>query len=704
MTWLGSTMGCCECHDHKYDPFTSKDFYSMEAFFADIRQWGVYQDYNYTPNPDLKGWSNDHPFPPEIEVESDYQKKRMLVLFKELLGRSTAAVEAFRSAEGQGNRLDGWEKEIAAFERLHPDGWATPIPAVDREVAVDGDGWVTFPAKVTRGEPQTITLAPGAGWVVSIRIEMMPTPVFGNKISRTGVAAVIVTPSVVLKRKDGKEEKLAFFWGVADRVEVTRYANTEPILGLLNGWRTVAADADQPHTAMWSFDRPRELADGDRLVVILGGDAVGRARVGVSPLPIDDPKALTEELEPLGFVPPVPAALTHARFLLGTAADKDEFDRLKAVRKEMFLLNHGKAWTQVTVPATPITTRILPRGNWMDETAPIVQPAVPSFLPGIENKENRRLTRLDLANWITAKDNPLTARVFVNRLWKQFFGTGLSPVMEDVGAQGEAPSHPELLDRMAAEFAKDWDVKKAVRRIVLSSAYRQDSKARPELKDLDPNNRLVAFMSPRRLEAEFVRDSALAAAGLLDLDLGGPSAFPYQPAGYYANLQFPDRNYVANADDRQYRRGLYIHWQRTFLHPMLANFDAPSREECTASRPTANTPQQALTLLNDTTFTEAARVLASNVLTDNDIKTDEGRLDRVWKLVLARGTKPAERDMLLKFLADRRAYYRAHPDEATKRVHVGNALVPKSLDPVAHAAWAEVCRVVLNLQEAITRY
>ncbi len=340
----------------------------------------------------------------------------------------------------------------------------------------------------------------------------------------------------------------------------------------------------------------------------------------------------------------------------------------------------------------------------MDESAPVVQPAIPTFLPPIENKDGKRLTRLDLANWITSKENPLTARVFVNRLWKQFFGTGLSGVMEDVGAQGEPPSHPELLDWLAAEFAADWDVKKAVRRVVLSAAYRQDSKARPELKDLDPNNRLVAFMSPRRLEAEFVRDNALAAAGLLNRDIGGPSAFPYQPAGYYANIQFPDRKYVASTDDRQYRRGLYMHWQRTFLHPMLANFDAPSREECTASRPNANTPQQALTLLNDPTFAEAARVMGANVVTDKAFTTDQARLDRVYQLVLARGPKPAEQTSLLRFLTTQRDYYAAHPDEAKKRLKVGNAPVPEKIDPAELAAWAEVCRVALNLHEAITRY
>jgi hypothetical protein len=244
-------------------------------------------------------------------------------------------------------------------------------------------------------------------------------------------------------------------------------------------------------------------------------------------------------------------------------------------------------------------------------------------------------------------------------------------------------------------------VKRVVRLLVLSATYRQDSKARPELKDLDPGNRLVSFLTPRRLEAEFVRDNALAAAGLLNTNIGGPSTFPYQPAGYYANIQFPDRKYLADTDDRQYRRGLYMHWQRTFLHPMLANFDAPSREECTANRPNANTPQQALTLLNDPTFVEAARVLAAKT---RGVKDDGDRLDAIYTRVLARPAKEKEKQSLLGFLKAQRAYFTAHREDAIKRLKVGIAPVPEGIDSADLAAWAEVCRVVLNLHETITRY
>src|SRR5205814_6067605 len=195
--------------------------------------------------------------------------------------------------------------------------------------------------------------------------------------------------------------------------------------------------------------------------------------------------------------------------------------------------------------------------------------------------------------------------------------------------------------------------------------YRQSSNSRPEIRETDPGNRLLASQSPRRLEAEFVRDNALFIAGLLNPDIGGPSAHPYQPAGYYANLQFPDRDYRPDLDDRQYRRGVYAHWQRTFLQPMLANFDAPSREECVASRNISNTPQQALTLLNDPTFTEAARVFAQRLLSST-CGSDDARLDLAYQEALARPIQPKEERSLEQFLALQREHYRENPNEAKK--------------------------------------
>jgi hypothetical protein len=360
----------------------------------------------------------------------------------------------------------------------------------------------------------------------------------------------------------------------------------------------------------------------------------------------------------------------------------------------------------------PLVTRVLARGNWQDESGEIVAPATPHFLAAAPNPANRRLTRLDLARWLVSPENPLTARAVVNRLWKQFFGNGLSSVVDDLGAQGEWPVHPELLDWLACEFMQPtgaspplhpWDFKHMVMLVVTSATYRQDSNSRLDLKEIDPNNRLLACQSPRRLEAEFVRDNALAIANLLNPEVGGPSVHPYQPAGYYVNIQFPDRDYYPETDDRQYRRGIYSHWQRTFLQPMLANFDAPSREECIASRNVSNTPQQALTLLNDPTFVEAARAFAANLLAQTH-RTDEQRLDAAFEKALSRPPTVKETKSLLEFLAAQREHCQSDPEEARKLVRVGNAPPSSDTTLTELAAWTELCRVILNLHETITRY
>jgi hypothetical protein len=261
-----------------------------------------------------------------------------------------------------------------------------------------------------------------------------------------------------------------------------------------------------------------------------------------------------------------------------------------------------------------------------------------------------------------------------------------------------------LLDWLAAEFRESgWDVKHMVALMVQSHAYRQDSNPRPEIHALDPLNRWLASQSPRRLDAEFVRDNALSIAGLIDDEIGGPPSFPYQPPDYYANLQFPDRDYVPDRDRRQYRRGVYTHWQRTFLHPMLAAFDAPSREDCVAARTAANSPQQALALMNDPEFVEAARVLAARLLTGKT--TDAAaRIDLAFERALGRAPTAAERASLLSALPKFRADYSARPDDARALLKVGLAPAPVGVDRVELAAWTQVCRVVLNLHETVTRY
>ena len=354
--------------------------------------------------------------------------------------------------------------------------------------------------------------------------------------------------------------------------------------------------------------------------------------------------------------------------------------------------------TLITVSVEPRTMRILARGNWMDGSGEVVSPAVPDFMPPLELETPLRATRLDLAKWLVAKENPLTARVFVNRLWKLYFGAGLSKVLDDLGAQGESPFHPELLDWLAAEFMESgWDVKYMIHLMATSQTYRQSSLMRPELRERDPFNRLLARQSRFRIEAELIRDNALAISGLLVPTIGGASVHPYQPPGYYQHLNFPTRSYLPDRGEDQYRRGLYTHWQRTFLHPAMLAFDAPTREECTAERPISNTPKGALALLNDPSMVEAARALAIKLM------GHESSLQFGFELVTSREPDSRELAILSALHAEQLAYYQANPEAAEELSQVGNMPNPEELDLVALAAWTSVARALLNLNETITR-
>jgi hypothetical protein len=351
--------------------------------------------------------------------------------------------------------------------------------------------------------------------------------------------------------------------------------------------------------------------------------------------------------------------------------------------------------------AIPRTVRILPRGNWMNETGEVLKPALPHYLARPE-VTGRDLTRLDLARWLISRDNPLTARTFMNRVWKQFFGAGLSKQLDDLGAQGEPPSNPALLDWLACEFMDSgWDVKHMVRSIVISKTYRQTSVATHGLLAADPLNRELARQSAYRVDAELVRDNALAVSGLLVAKVGGPSVNPYQPDGYWENLNFPQRQYVADQGDAQHRRGLYTWWQRTFLHPSLLAFDAPNREECCSERNRSNIPQQALVLLNDPTYVEAARAFAARVLRECS-RRPEDRLNRAWQLALQRDPRPSEAETLRKLLDRHLTDYRANP--AAARALISPGIAPTDgLDAAELAAWTHIARVLLNLHETVTR-
>ncbi len=703
--WLGSTFGCAECHDHKFDPIKSADFYSLQAFFADVKQWGVYADYNYTPEPELRGVNNDSPFPPEVKTTSPYLQKQD--------ARARREIAAFAQAKTDPAKVAAWTASLKDYTERNPDGWlkptgsfeihkapvaATPVkkgakpapnPSTGTPVASSAQPLaagqpVGLKKALTKGEDLVVALKPGALRVAALRLSL-PDAKPGTRSS--------LTVGFAVRNAAGKERKLAA--GFADAaIHDIKYAGGAETLGIGSTWALTVPTAGTAR-AVWLLDTPVDLAETDTLLVAIDGAGLQPIEIAVTPF---------GGYDPLTVGPMAKSAAEQAvAYLCSVQPTRADFDQVKLMAAKLRDYRRGEAWSLVTEARAPLTVRVLPRGNFLDTSGPIVLPATPSFLPGLRTStEQQRLTRLDLANWITSQDNPITARTVMNRLWQIFHGSGLSANLDDLGSQGEPPSHPELLDWLAVEFRDHgWDVKRMARLMVTSRTYRQSSSLRPELKDIDPNNRWLASQNPRRLDAEFVRDNALAIAGLLNAeDVGGPSVKPYQPEGYYEPLQFPNRSYAASKDAEQWRRGLYMHWQRMFLHPMLVNFDAPARDECVALRSYSNTPQQALTLLNDPTFVEAARVFATRLLAR---PAGEDRLDQAFRLAMGRGVKPAERTSLTKLIADQTAYYTANPDEATKLLKVG-LTPPPTVDPAAHAAWTQACRVLLNSHETITRY
>ncbi|MFM7034106.1 MAG: PSD1 and planctomycete cytochrome C domain-containing protein [Planctomycetia bacterium] len=383
-------------------------------------------------------------------------------------------------------------------------------------------------------------------------------------------------------------------------------------------------------------------------------------------------------------------------------AKRLELRRLEAERKP---LDRNLMVTRAL--KEPRQVRFLPRGNWMDETGAVVEPAVPSFLGTLDTKG--RPSRADLASWLVrpvAKGGvgEFTARVTANRIWAIFFGAGLCRSAGDFGGQGELPDHPELLDRLALEFMRNgWNIRDLIRGIVTSRAYRMSSAASDDLMARDPDNRLLARQGRWRLQAENVRDTALFTSGLLVEQLGGESVHPYQPAGYYRHLNFPIREYEASADSRQWRRGLYVHWQRMFLHPQLLAFDAPNREECTATRMRSNTPKAALVLLNDPTFVEAARKLAERAIKEGG-QADQERIAFLWRQAVSRPPDADELRLVQGLVDRRRNEFKADPKAADELLATGISPRDTTLNETELAAWTAAARAVLNLHEAIARY
>ena len=712
--WLGQTIGCAQCHDHKFDPFTQRDFYSLGAFFADLKE------------PIIGGRE------PGMLVPDDKQAGELARLEAELAKAQkdydaphpewTAAYAEWQKAQLDATLQD---RHWTALTPVHAES------ANGSKLKIEKDHALLVNGKKPETDTYTVSFTNGVSDAMGLRLEALPhdsLPGKGPGRAENG-NFVLTEVTARIQRADQTTNVVSLKSARADVEQAgdsqsggyATYGAAATIdgdaQGAEPGWAILPA-AGLPHQLVLALATPLTLQPGDRLTLELkqnrAGHLLGHFRIGVT----TNAAAVDGNLR-------FPPAKEIGELLQISADQRDAEQKEKlfmhfksvapeaaAPREQLAAARKAKSEFEAKLPRClvsvtndePRTVRVLPRGNFLIETGDLMQPALPAVLAGSASSAgDHRLNRLDLANWLVSRENPLPARVVMNRLWKQFFGVGLSKVVDDLGAQGELPPNQALLDWLACEFMDcGWDVKHIIRLIVNSDAYQRTSVPTEKLRTRDPLNRELAVQSRWRLDAELVRDNALSVSGLLVEKIGGPSVKPYQPDGYWENLNFPVRSYDATLGSDQYRRGLYTWWQRSYLHPSLVAFDAPSREECAAERNRSNIPQQALVLLNDPTYVEASRAFAARVLQEGGRST-KARLTWAWRQVLDRKPRADELKTLEPLLAKHLAEYRTNPSAAEALLKIGQAPLPSNADPAELAAWTNIARIILNLHETITR-
>lgn len=710
MTWLGSTLGCAECHDHKYDPFSTGDFYRFAAFFADITEKGYY------PGAERSGdWG------PKLSIPTSKQLAETAAIEKRI---SDLQAKLEFDQKVQLKNMADWVQKI----KQQPSWSSFANPSIRAESATVfkqlPDGSYLTQGKRADTDIYFISTKEPPKKIKAIRVEVLPhASLPGEGPGRAGNGNFVLT-EIKLQLKSKLATRSAKFSDAVSTFDQILAGEHSPYkkwhalsaidenkLGPKPGW-AILPKTGQPNSAVFILEKAIEPQLGEELIIQLEqqhdnpGHVMGRFR-----LTFRDEFDITDvaSLSVPGTLKLAIQTIEKKRTELQRKQIEDYFlknnsviqNRQKEIAKERRqLVEKTKNWTTVltTVARKPREMKILPRGDWLDESGPVVTSGVPAFLdrtPKVSSM-NGRLTRMDLAHWIVSPLNPLTARVQVNRLWKKFFGRGLVATSDDFGSQGSVPSHPRLLDFLAAEYIESgWDTKHVVRMIVNSATYRQSSVQTTELLELDPANNLLTRQNSIRIDAELLRDQALAASGLLVDQMGGPSVKPYQPAGYYQHLNFPRRVYQPDRGRNQYRRAVYTHWQRLFLHPSLLAFDAPSREECTPERVRSNTPQQALVLLNDPSFVEAARIFAAKIVSAEN-SFDE-RIRFAYQTTFGRNPTRMETGVLRRIL-DSKIRDSIGSQEI---LNVGDSKQAMSDELVA---WTAVARVIFNLHEFTTRY
>ncbi len=711
--FLGLTLGCAQCHDHKYDPLTQKDFYRFFAFFNTLGDKGLDGNQGINPGPRIVAST-------VLGSKEVNPIKQQLARLDEQLRQPLASQRAWeqsalRTLETQGKDL-----------QLHPlklIKLTTPNRAVDM-MGVDE----AAPIKNSSRSP-SLLLKADLDNMTGLRIEFYPdasSPEAGlGQGNDRGLPGSFILTSFTTSADAIPSDQVNLYKTIPIREATASNSHPDyPPDGCLDprdhtGW-SPAPENQTPQHITFTFEEPIDASKTPFITTFMvwGGGKFGGA---AALLPryyrvyaltgTDDGSNLPEAIQAL---------------LRKTDADRTEKERqqlqdyyatiapeLKNVRYEIrnlqnrlrFLTEKHSAMV-MNLAAKPRATHILNRGQY-DQPGELVTPGVPEFLPPLA--EGSPDNRLGLARWLVSPSHPLTARVAVNRIWQQFFGVGIVGSSADFGSQGQPPSHPELLDYLAVDFIENgWDVKRLIKKIMMSATYQQASHVTPALLQADPKNQWLSRGPRFRLQAEFVRDGALQVSGLLVNRIGGPSVNPYQPAGLWREISHFGSSpataqvFVQDHGDNLYRRSMYTFWKRTVPPPSMVSFDAPSRELCVLRRSTTNTPLQALVLLNDPQFIEASRALAERILR----KGPEGLEPRiVFAFELATARLPTSEELSILQNAYHRAIeeFRSDPKRATAYLQVGESDRDRKIDPIEHAAWTSVASMILNLSETITK-
>ncbi|HEV2424278.1 MAG TPA: DUF1553 domain-containing protein [Terriglobia bacterium] len=783
-TWLGLTMGCARCHDHKFDPIKQRDFYSFFAFFNTVPERGLDGTQGNAdpvlalPSPEQqRGMQDlDHRIAavlaalPEKQIvagENQWRQEHLSTLpepsrdglaawyeFEGNLKDSSGHGQGARAARGEVVYGDGAIRQAAGFTGetevdfggsgaasgdfdrkqafalalwLNPDG-SKPLDVVQKrdpsanwrgyEVALED---AAFSDVFKRDFRLRIRLAnhwPDDAIEIETRDRVLGAPTF-DSMNFTGLQHLVVNydgsgrAAGITMYLDGKalptvivRDHLSGSIRTPAPLSIGNKTLGPPFKGQIDDFRIYSRTLRAEESEVLAVEAPARA---------LLADLAGKPATEIESLEPEKPpaeadigeldKAETPEMKAANQLKDRERRLSE--YYLGVAAPREDrrlYAQLKSLREQKEKLKKAIPTTMVMAEMKkPRDTFILGRGQY-DNPGDKVTPGVPSFLPPLP--AGAPLNRLTLARWIVDPANPLTARVAVNHFWQENFGIGLVKTSEDFGAQGEPPSNPELLDWLATEFMRTgWNVKAMERLIVTSSTYRQSSKASPELEERDPDNRLLARGPRFRLSAEEIRDNALAVSGLLNPKIGGPSAYPYQPKGVWEDMAYGEgftaQTYHQGTGGDLYRRGMYTIWKRTAPPPELTTFDAPDREKCAARRVATNTPLQALELMNDPTYVEAARMLAQRAILEAGHDPAQ-RIDFMFRLATARYPRPQERALLAGLAQDELIDYRQDRAAALKLLSVGASQCSSKIDVRELAAWTTVASTILNLDETIT--